>query len=108
MYNIYIEDNKHTRKFLKKYSGYTSKIEENIKEVLPKLIVEKPYKIKTAYGYKYNGELIFEYKIKLDKYLDCRAAYIKNENELKVFFISNVLIKKEFVKLLENVEGVGL
>ncbi|MGL4742405.1 MAG: hypothetical protein ACRC41_16700 [Sarcina sp.] len=108
MYNIFIEDNKSTRKFLKKYSKYVSKIEENIKEVLPSLIVEKPYKIKTAYGYKYNGEVIFEYKIKLDKYLDCRAAYTKNEKELKVFFISNITIKKEFVKLLEKVDGVGL
>ncbi|MGL5822015.1 MAG: hypothetical protein ACRCYE_10435 [Sarcina sp.] len=108
MYKIFIEDNKHTRKFLKKYSKYASVIEENIKEVLPKLIVEKPYKIKTAYGYKYNGEVIFEYKIKLDNHLDCRAAYTKTDDELKIFYISHILIKKEFVKLLENVEGVGL
>lgn len=105
-YNIFIEDNKYLEKFFKHNSSYESLIRDNIYDVLPTLIVDKPYKIKTAYGLKYKSKTIYEYKIKLNKYLDCRVAYTLSNNEILVFFASNIIIKKEFVKLLEKVDYV--
>lgn len=106
MYNIEIEDNKYLKKFFKSNIKYKYLIIDNINNTLPILIKEKPYKIKTAYGYKYNNITIYEYKIKLDKYVDCRVAYTHKDDKISVFFISNIIIKKDFVKLLENVQGV--
>lgn len=105
-FKINIEDNNHMKKFFKQNNKYEKLIRDNIQEALPILIVDKPYKIKTAYGYKYKGKLIYEYKIKLDKQLDCRVAYTLENDEILVFFISNIIIKREFVKLLEHVENV--
>lgn len=106
-YNIEIEENKHINKFLKHNKKYEELIRDNIKNVLPMLIEEKPYKIKTAHGLKYKGKLIYEYKIKLDKYVDCRVAYIIDGLEITIFFISNTIIKKQFVSLLEKIENIS-
>lgn len=105
-FKINIEENKYFQKFFKKYGKYEELIKNNIKTILPVLILEKPYKIKTAYGYKYNGKLIYEYKIKLDKYLDCRVAYTLENNEIEAFFISTVTIKKDFVNELVKLSEV--
>lgn len=107
MFNITIEDNKSLKKFFKANSKYHDAIVSNINTILPTLITDKPYKIKTAHGYKYKNHTIFEYKIKLDKYIDCRVAYTIENNNIIVFFISNTIIKKEFVKLLESLDHVS-
>lgn len=106
-YNIEIEDNNHINKFLKHNKKYEDIIRDNIKNVLPVLIDEKPYKIKTAHGLKYKGKLVYEYKIKLDKFVDCRVAYIIEGSEITIFFISNTIIKKQFVNLLEKIEYIS-
>ncbi|MGL5067353.1 MAG: hypothetical protein ACRC6T_05920 [Sarcina sp.] len=106
MHNIEIEDNKYLKKFFKTNLKYKNLIIDNINNTLPILIKDKPYKIKTAYSYKYNNSTIYEYKIKLDKYVNCRVAYTNTTNNIIIFFISNIIIKKDFVKLLENVQGV--
>ncbi|MGL5067505.1 MAG: hypothetical protein ACRC6T_06710 [Sarcina sp.] len=108
MYNIVIEDNKYIQKFYKNNQKYKELIIDNINTILPILIKDKPYKIKTAYGYKYDNLTIHEYKIKLDKYTACRVAYTMNSNDILIFFISNTIIKKDFVALLEKVKGVHL
>ena len=108
MENISVEDNKYTEKFLKNNFKYEKLIRDNIKNILPVLINQQPYKIKTAYGYKYKNKIIYEYKIKLNKYTDCRVAYIHEKEKIIVFYISNIIIKKDFVRLLEKVNGVSI
>ncbi|MGL4454221.1 MAG: hypothetical protein ACRCTZ_23975 [Sarcina sp.] len=107
MYNIKIEENIYLKKFFKHNLKFENLIVDNINHVLPMLITDKPHKIKTAHGYKYNNLTIYEYKIKLDNYTNCRVAYTcDKDNNILVFFISNIIIKRDFVKLLESVRGV--
>lgn len=106
IFKITIEDNNHLKKFFKYNSKYKEIIINNINNTLPMLIEEKPYKIKTAHGLKYNNKIIYEYKIHLDKHLDCRVAYTQESENINVFFISNIIIKAHFVKLLEQLDCV--
>ena len=103
---IIIEDNSILKKFFLANAQYADVIRQNITEHLPVLLAEKPYKIKTVAGYRYLGQTIYEYKIPLDKNTDCRVAYIHQNDDIRVFFISNTIVKKEFTKLLTKVSGV--
>ena len=103
---IIIEDNSILKKFFRANAQYADVIRQNITEHLPVLLAEKPYKIKTVAGYRYMGQNFYEYKIPLDKNPDCRVAYIHQNDDIRVFFISNTIVKKEFTKLLTKVSGV--
>lgn len=103
---LIIEENSALKKFFRANSQYVALIRQNLAEYLPVLLTEKPYKIKTVAGYRYQGQTIFEYKIPLDKNTDCRVAYIKQNEDIRVFFISNTVVKKEFTKLLAKISGV--
>lgn len=107
MFNISIDDNHSIKKFFKKFSIYEKETIKNINIVLPILITEKPYKIKTAHGLKYKGNLIYEYKIKINKFINFRAAYTLTEDNILVFFISDTTIKKDFVALLSSLDNVN-
>ncbi len=104
---IIIEDNSILKKFFRANARYEAIIRQNITEYLPDILADKPYKIKTAAGYRYLGQTIYEYKIPLDKNTDCRVAYIHQGDDLRVFFISNTIVKGEFTKLLAKVSGVS-
>ncbi|CUP32288.1 MAG: hypothetical protein KIB43_01150 [Clostridium baratii] len=104
---ITIQNNKELIKFFNKNKKYKDFIEDSINKNTIKLIEEKPYKIKTCYGLKYDGKTIFEYKISYNKFLEWRVAYIYRDDEILVFFISNIIIKNEFVKSLTKVRGVA-
>lgn len=103
---IIIEDNSHLKKFFRANGQYEDLIRQNIAEHLPTLLADKPYKIKTVAGCRYLGQTIYEYKIPLDKNTDCRVAYIRQNDDIRIFFISNTIVKKEFTKLLTKVSGV--
>lgn len=104
---IIIEENSVLKKFFRANAPYAELIRKNLTEQLPGLIAEKPYKIKTVAGYRYMNQTIYEYKIPLDKNTDCRAAYIHQGEDIRVFFISNTIVKKEFTKLLAKMNGVS-
>ena len=53
------------------------------------------------------GYILKKYKIPLDRNTDCRAAYIHQGENIRVFFISNTIVKKEFTKLLVKMSGVS-
>ncbi|MGG7077124.1 hypothetical protein [Clostridium sardiniense] len=105
--NIIIEDNNILKKFFKANKKYEELIINNILYRLPDIIKSSPYKIKAVQNYIYNGKTIYEYKIPLDNAINCRVAYTNYNNKIKVFFISNTIIKREFVKLLSNMSGVS-
>lgn len=104
---IIIEENNILRKFFRANEQYEAMIRQNLQTVLPVLLSDKPYKIKTVAGYRYLGQTIYEYKIPLDKNTDCRVAYIHQGEDIRAFFISNTIVKKEFTKLLLKVSGVS-
>ena len=104
---LIIEENSIIKKFFRTNAQYEDLIRRNIAEYLPILLAEKTYKIKTVAGYRYLGQTIYEYKIPLDKNTDCRVAYIHQKDDIRVFFISNTIVKKEFTKLLTKVSGVS-
>ncbi|MGL4570759.1 MAG: hypothetical protein ACRCVJ_06820 [Clostridium sp.] len=103
---VIIEDNISFRKFFNKNENFKTKVLENIYLELPEIIKYKPHKIKTAYNFKYHNKTIYEYKIILDAYTNCRVAFIYEEDTILAFFISNIIIKREFVKLLSKFSGV--
>ena len=104
---VIIEENGVLKKFFRANAQYADLIRKNITEQLPQLIAEKPYKIKTVAGCRYLGQTIYEYKIPLDRNTDCRAAYIHQGENIRVFFISNTIVNKEFAKLLVKLSGVS-
>ena len=104
---VIIEDNGILKKFFRANAAYAELIRQNISEHLPELWQDKPYKIKTVAGCRYLGQTIYEYKIPLDKNTDCRVAFIRQGEDIRVFFISNTIVKKEFTKLLMKVSGVS-
>lgn len=106
MHHITIEENSTLEKFFRRNKKYEEKIRNEIYDHIVSIIEEKAYKIKTVRGYKYEGKTIYEYKIPLDKVFACRVAYIHQEDELIVFFISLTIIKHEFTKLIAGVPGV--
>lgn len=103
---IIIEENSILKKFFRANAQYEDLIRHNVTDHLPVLLAEKPYKIKSVAGYRYLGQTIYEYKIPLDKNTDCRVAYIHQNDDIHVFFMSNTIVKKEFTKLLTKVSGV--
>lgn len=100
-FNIIIDENKYLDKFFRNFKSYEEGIKYNIYNKLEEIIKFKPHKIKTAYHLKRKNNIVYEYKIVVKNY-NFRAAYIKNEENIEVFFISSTTIKKDFVKLLEN------
>lgn len=104
---VVIKETKELDKFFNKNKEYENFIRDKIKNDTIKLIEEKPYKIKTCRGLKYSLKTIFEFKLIYNKFLAWRVAYIYDEDEIAIFFISNVLIKNEFLKELSKSRGVS-
>lgn len=101
-FNIELEDNSSIRRFFKRHNDEKSEIMQNFKVTLPIILHEKPYKIKTVSHQKYRGKTIFEYKVTLKKSVSYRAAFIRNEEKILLFFISSTTIKKDFSEELKN------
>lgn len=106
MNRVMIEENSILEKFFRRNKKYEEKIKSEIYKHIVSIIEEKAYKIKTVRGYKYQGKTIYEYKIPLDKVFACRVAYIHQDEQIIVFFISLTIIKHEFTKLVAAVPGV--
>lgn len=104
--NIIIEENNYLEKFFRHNTKYSEKLKQEIYSNILTMINEKPYKIKTVNRLKYNGKLIYEYKITLEKYFVCRVAYILDEDNVIVFYISTNTIKANFTKEVSNLKGV--
>lgn len=100
-YNITIDSNKYIQKFFNKYSSFEEAIKSNIYNILPEIINFRPHKIKPAYHLKRNGLTIFEYKIVVSNN-NFRAGYTLNGYDIDLFYITNTIIKREFIKELEN------
>lgn len=99
--NVIIEDNRYMDKFFRKFSQYDEDVKNNIYNKLPDIIKNRPHKIKPACHLKRNSHTIYEYKVTV-KNANFRAAYIQEENNITVFFISDTTIKRLFVGLLEK------
>ncbi|AOP44565.1 hypothetical protein RYR28_001619 [Edwardsiella piscicida] len=96
---ITLDDNSAIHAFFKKFSRVGPEIRDNIYRELPQIIQRRPHKIKAAWGLKHQGLTILEYKVAL-KPQSFRAAYIQRGEEVRVIFISDILIKRDFVKAL--------
>ncbi|WP_077999316.1 hypothetical protein [Edwardsiella tarda] len=96
---VTIDDNTAMRAFFKKFSRDEAAIKANLYHELPQIISQRPHKIKAAWGLKHQGQTILEYKIVL-KPRSFRAAYIQCQQQISVIFISDILIKREFVNAL--------
>lgn len=103
---ICIEENNSLEKYFYDNKKYEDFIKKEINSKILTIINDRPHKIKTVRGYKYKCKTIYEYKIPLDKDLDCRVAYIYIEDKILVFFISNIIRKNLFTKLVAKVKGV--
>lgn len=103
---IIIDDNIYLKKFFEHNKKYEDYIRDRIDNNTLELINNNPHKIKTVRGYKYKGKTIYEYKIPLEPGLDCRIAYIFSGDQINVFFISNIIRKNEFVKLISKLKGI--
>ena len=104
--NVVIEDNKYIEKFMKHHNNYSERLKDEIYSNINTMINEKAYKIKDVRGLKYRGKTAFEYEIILDKYFVCRIAYIKEDDNIVVFYISTNIIKATFTKEVSNIKGV--
>lgn len=96
---VTIDDNGVIRSFFKRFIRFAELVKMNIYHELPELIRQRPHKIKAAWGAKHQGQTILEYKIAC-KQQSFRAAYIQQDGEIKVIFISEVIVKRDFVRLL--------
>lgn len=103
---IIIEENIYLEKFFEHNKKHEDYIKNRIYKGTLDLINNKPHKIKTVRGYKYKSKTIYEYKIPLEPGLDCRVAYIFDKEEIIIFFISNIIRKSEFTKLVSKLKDV--
>ena len=97
--SVTIDDNGAIRSFFKKFSRLADTVKTNIQHELPEIIRQRPHKIKAAWGAKHQGHTILEYKV-VCKQQSFRVAYTQYHDEIKVIFISDVLVKRDFVKVL--------
>ncbi|MCB5196487.1 hypothetical protein [Deefgea salmonis] len=100
MLEVQLASNRYLERFFQRFKQHAAAVRLNIANELPEIILHRPDKIKAAYHLKRSGRLIYEYKIVLPKNINFRAAYIQNEHCISVFFISDTLIKHQFVRQL--------
>lgn len=100
-YSITLDKNNTMSSFFKKNKNFEEAIKTNIYNVLPDILHAKPHKIKPAYQLKRQGITILEYKIVVGKN-NFRTAFIINNNDINVFYITETTIKREFVKELSK------
>ena len=93
---IVIEENSYLEKFFEHNRKHEDYIRNRIYKCTLDLINTNPHKIKKVRGYKYKGKTIYEY----------RVAYIFHKEEIIIFFISNIIIKNEFTKLVSKLKDV--
>lgn len=105
-YTISIDDNKYIKKFFELNFKYKEYIKNKIYNSTLDLINNAPHKIKTVRGYKYLNKTIYEYKIPLDTNLDCRVAYVFDGEKIIFFYMSNIIRKNEFTKLVSKLSNV--
>lgn len=70
------------------------------------IIQNSPHKIKTVKGYKYHHKTIYEYKLTLT-HCSYRVAYSFIDEYVEVFFISTILLKAQFTKLISTLPEVS-
>ncbi|QZA81370.1 hypothetical protein [Deefgea piscis] len=100
MLDVQLESNRYMAQFFRQFKLYARAVKLNIANELPEIIRHRPHKIKAAYHLKRAERVIYEYKIVLSPEMNFRAAYIQDKHHITVFFISDTLIKHEFVKQL--------
>ncbi|MEF9943508.1 MAG: hypothetical protein RR101_03245 [Burkholderiaceae bacterium] len=100
MLEVTIESNRHIDQFFRRFAATEAEVRDNVRHALPEILRHRPHKIKTAYHLQRNGHPIHEYKIVLKHSINYRAAFTEIDQRVTVFFISDTLIKREFVKLL--------
>lgn len=101
-FKITIESNNYLNSFFKKYKIFTEDIIKNINTVLPHYLEKVPSKIKTVNKTKHNGLIIQEYKIVLSTKNFRGAFTVDTDSNVNLFYISDMVIKREFVKAIEN------
>ncbi|MGL5006502.1 MAG: hypothetical protein ACRC53_03795 [Plesiomonas sp.] len=99
--NVTIDENNNILSFFKKHATLEELIKLNFYNELPNILHTKPHKIKPAYKLKRHGITILEYKVVVGKN-DFRAAFIINNNDVSVFYITETTIKREFVNELSK------
>ena len=100
------DNNNHLRRFFAKHARYKKEIELDIEERLPSLLNSNSYKIKYAHKLMHNGIRIQEYKIVLTSTISCRVAFIHQENDIKVIYISDQITKQPYCEKLAKTELV--
>ena len=98
--NICIDDNRHLRKFFYQYADYHTEILSDISERLPRLLTLNNGKIKPVKHAKHHQLQVLEYKVVFDGCMACRVAFTVDKHTIKVIFISDILFKAQFCKLL--------
>ncbi len=102
LFTIVYDDNHQLRHFFNRFEAYRSKIEKDISERLPTLVSCQSYKIKYAGKLKHQGRKIEEYKIPLTSSLNCRVAFTVCDRVIKIIYISDIIRKNSYCKLLAN------
>jgi hypothetical protein len=98
--NVCIDDNRHLRKFFYQYASSQTEILCDVRERLPNLLNQYNGKIKPVNHAKYQQQRVLEYKVVVDGSMACRVAFTVVKQTITVIFISEVLIKAQFCKLL--------
>ncbi|WP_061014899.1 hypothetical protein [Photobacterium leiognathi] len=98
--NICLDHNRHLRKFFHQYAEHEAAIMNDLYERLPTLLTLHNGKIKSVPHGMYQKHRVLEYKIVVAADTAFRVAFTVADNTITVFFISDVLIKAHFCKLL--------
>ncbi|MBM5574265.1 hypothetical protein [Deefgea sp. CFH1-16] len=100
MLEVKLASNRYLALFFRCFKPHAAAVKLNITHELPNIILHRPEQIKAAYQLTREGRVIYEYKIVLPQHICFRAAYTQNGRCITVFFISDILIKHEFVRRL--------
>ena len=104
--DILISNNNDAEQKMAKLNELKEKLKQEIYDNILIIINERNYKIKDVHKLKYKGKTIYEYKIILNKYFVCRVAYIKDGDNIVVFYISTNIIKAIFTKEISKLKDV--
>ncbi|KJG01760.1 hypothetical protein [Photobacterium angustum] len=102
--NICIDNNRHLRKFFHQHACYKEAIMCDLRERLPILLTLHNGKIKSVPHAFFSKLRVLEYKIIVKSDVAFRVAFTVKDEVLTVIFISEVLIKAHFCKLIAKTD----